>query len=35
MIKKVSVDSYKIGNLKGTIYFSGNLDKLNLFNIDE
>ena len=29
-IKKVSIDSYKIGNLQGTIYFSGNLDKLNL-----
>jgi len=29
-VKKVSIDSYKIGNLKGTIYFSGDLDKLNL-----
>ena len=34
MIKKISVDSYKIGNLKGTIYFSGNLDKLNLILLE-
>ena len=33
-IKKVSIDSYKIGNLKGTIYFSGNLDKLNLILLE-
>jgi len=29
-IKKVSIDSYRIGNLKGTIYFSGDLGRLNL-----
>ena len=33
-IKKVSIDSYKIGNLKGTIYFSGDLDKLNLILLE-
>lgn len=33
-IKKISIDSYKIGNLKGTIYFSGNLDKLNLILLE-
>jgi len=33
-IKKVSIDSYKIGDLQGTIYFSGDLDKLNLILIE-
>jgi hypothetical protein len=33
-IKNVSIDSYKIGDLKGTIYFSGDLDKLNLILLE-
>ena len=33
-IKKVSIDFYKIGNLKGTIYFSGDLDRLNLILLE-
>ena len=33
-IKKISINSYKIGDLKGTIYFSGDLDRLNLILLE-